>query len=613
MRSHKLKKFTSKAEFKMSSGLHANPVVDSILRLRGIETSADIEYQLRDLLPISSMKGVEDAAEILLRHIRANNKILIIGDFDCDGATATTIAVDGLKQLGATDVEFLIPDRKKHGYGLTLGIIEEAAKRSPRLIVTVDNGITSVDGVEAIHQLEPACEVIITDHHLPGDGGLPKAEAIVNPNQPECEFKSKAIAGCGVMFYTILALRSLMVREGLFKGNEVPNLYNLLDVLALGTVADVVPLDKNNRILVDAGLKWINSGRARPGIRALIEVSKRKYPLVSSDMGFALGPRLNAAGRLVDMSIGIRCLLADEIGAPKLANELNELNEARKEMTRTLTEQARDAVVDDGYLDKAWGIAVYLEGAHEGIIGISAGRGKEQTYRPFICFTDAKTPGQLKGSARSVDGINIRHVLDAVNAEDEDVFVKYGGHAMAAGMEIRKEKLADFQRLFSEKCAHDMRRIMQVQKPEEIRGDVLGDIWVPHEFLSINTAREIQAMGPWGAAFEEPLFLGEFVLSQYRVMKDVHLKLTLMSPETGQSFEAVWFNCIDNGLLPFYVGSTVTLSYKLGVNEWQGRESLQLMVDQFQDPQWIESYSNEAEQVAVTSAAPSEIKNFAGF
>lgn len=399
MQNYPLKPFKEKAP-KSDVSITGNSVIDRIYQNRGITSPDDIDYSLKNLIHPYEMKGVVEAAELLIEHISKQSNIIIVGDYDCDGATSTSIAVEGLKILGAENVNFIVPDRMKHGYGLTPAIVEIAALEKPDLIITVDNGIASFDGADAIKSLEHPCQLLVTDHHLTAkDGRLPDADVIVNPNQPGCEFSSKSIAGCGVIFYTILGLRAKMIEKGIFDNDSAPKLNRLLDLVALGTVADVVPLDKNNRILVSAGLRYINSGLGRPGIKHILEQKKRTIGEINSmDFGFAVGPCINAAGRLDDMSIGILCLLAeDDATARSYAITLAELNERRKSMTEEMTDEALSIIENENLDDEnANGVCLYRSDWHEGVVGILAGRVKERLNRPVICFTNTEQTTELQ-------------------------------------------------------------------------------------------------------------------------------------------------------------------------------------------------------------------------
>jgi single-stranded-DNA-specific exonuclease len=575
-----VREFNVSEQVKIDTKVHPHPVLDAVFKQRGIKTIKDLELNMANILDPYLMKGMEGATDLLLKHINKDSKIIVIGDFDCDGATATTIAISGLKMLGAKNISFLIPDRKEHGYGLTEQIVEVAGKSKPDLIVTVDNGITSIDGVNAVHALGHPCEILITDHHLPSGDKLPSAEGIVNPNQPECEFPSKALAGCGVMFYVVVALRSKMRKLGYFEkaNNKEPSLAPLLDVLALGSVADLVPLDYNNRILIKAGLDRINQGRGRPGIAALAKARGREIgKIVCSDIGFSIAPCINATGRISDGSLAVRLLTASHEEAEDLALLLVDLNEQRKSIQKDMTEDAM-AFVESTEVGEKFAITLFLEDAHEGVVGIVAGRIKDSSNRPVVCLGLSKDPNILKGSARSRHPVNIRHAFDKVASIDPDIFVGYGGHAMAAGLAIHKNKLEEFERLFNEVVSEDLTK-------EMIKGDINVDMILPPEYLSIETAEAIRENGPWGMKFEEPVFGGKFIVKDYIVRKEVHLSLTLENPETGAVVQGINFFGVENGEVPVQKGNLIDTAFTLDINEFRGKRNLQLLVRDLQDPE----------------------------
>jgi single-stranded-DNA-specific exonuclease len=549
-----------------------------IFASRGIQDEAQLDKSLPALLPFYSLIDIEKAAIRLEKALRLREKILIIGDFDADGATSTALAVSALRVMGAPYVEFLVPNRFDFGYGLTPAIIEVAKKWQPHLIITVDNGIASLEGVEVANAY--GMDVLITDHHLPGDS-LPKAYAIVNPNQVGDPFPSKVIAGVGVIFYVMLALRRQLVKNNWFAtmGLAEPNMAQFLDLVALGTIADVVPLDQNNRIMVNQGLARIRQGHCRPGIRALIEISGRDYShLRESDLGFAVAPRLNAAGRLDDMSLGIECLLSDNLEKAKLlATHLDELNKERRIIEAEMKDQATIAVeklvqkIDDAHqlpaalclLDASW---------HQGVIGILAGRLKERYHRPVIAFAKV-SEDELKGSARSVSGLNIRDVLAGVNKDFPGLISKFGGHAMAAGLSLAPERFSDFHRAF----------LLEVEKyinPTQYEVEHWTDGPLTLSDLSLETAAMLQQAGPWGQQFPEPCFDNVFEILDQRLVGQHHLKLTLAHPEGG-IFDAIAFN-IDVNLWPNYRVKEVHAAYKLDINSYQGRSRLQLVIETMQ-------------------------------
>lgn len=606
--------------------VHSHPLVNRILLNRGVKRPEEMEYHFSDILP-ADMLGMDQAVQTICKHIMADSRILILGDYDCDGATATSIAMEGLSLLGAQHVDFLIPDRGIHGYGLTPAIVSLAEEKSPDLIVTVDNGTASFAGAEAVKTMSRPCELVITDHHLPADGGLlPEAAAIVNPNQPNCHFASKNIAGCGVMFYVIIALREHMIKEGIFeaRGELPPSLDGMIDLVALGTVADVVPLDRNNRILVSTGLERINAGHGRPGINALLSVAKREVGFVSAqDFGFGVGPRLNAAGRLDDMSTGIRCLLAqDPIEAAEIAEALDELNQTRRSIEADMTEEAIK-VASEYQADGSDGVVLYNPTWHEGVVGIVASRIKEQVNRPVICFTDthearalaaeidratssvertkaesAYADREIKGSCRSVPGVHLKHALDRIHKRHPEVLTKFGGHAMAAGVTLRASKLEDFRSLFAKEVGRDL--------TDEIRA---GLIEIDAEGLAgddqtIETAKLIASLGPWGQKFPEPIFKGRFIVEDVRVMKDIHLKVRLRRPDSDELMEAVAFSVIEDGD-DLETMKEVELVYRMDINRFRGRESLQLMIQHITPIGAAElEQGKTAEQEAPENVAP---------
>lgn len=541
-----------------------HPVLRRVFAQRAIRTADELAYGLDGLLPPQALAGIDAAAELLAAHL--HRRILVIGDFDADGATSTALALLGLRALGARHVDFLVPDRFRFGYGLTPEIVALAVERTPDLIVTVDNGISSVAGVAAARA--HGIEVLVTDHHLPGDS-LPDASVIVNPNAPGCEFPSKALAGVGVMFYVLLGLRKHLRDCGALREPQ-PNLAEFLDLVALGTVADVVPLDRNNRILVHQGLARIRAGRCRPGILALLEIARRsRSGITAADLGFAIGPRLNAAGRLEDMAIGIECLLADDMtAARRLADTLDQLNHDRRAIERQMKDEAL-AVLDRLALDADLPLALCLfePGWHQGVVGIVASRIKDRVHRPVIAFAEDGNTGLLKGSARSVPGVHMRDVLDAVATRHPGLVEKFGGHAMAAGLSLPADRLAEFSRALNDETARWV-------SAEELRGVVRSDGELAGEFLSLECAEALRAAGPWGQAFPEPQFDGVFELRERRIVGENHLKLRLACDGARQAINAIAFNA---GSLPEC--TRVRAVYRLDVNEWQGRREAQLVIE----------------------------------
>lgn len=551
-------------------------LLQRIYAARGIINEAGLNKSIQALLPFNSLTDIDKACARLEQALREKQRILIIGDFDADGATSTAVAISALKIMGASQVEFLVPNRFDFGYGLTPAIVEVAAKWRPHLIITVDNGIASIDGVEAANKA--GIDVLVTDHHLPAEV-LPQACAIVNPNQPNDAFPSKSIAGVGVIFYVMLALRRHLISVDWFvsQGIAEPNMAQFLDLVALGTVADVVALDQNNRIMVNQGLARIRQGHCRPGIKALIEIAGRDCSrLRESDLGFAVAPRLNAAGRLDDMSLGIDCLLSDnDQKAKMLAAQLDELNQERRVIEAEMKEQAMIAVdslakkMEHAHqlplalclLDKSW---------HQGVIGILAGRLKERFHRPVIAFA-AVSDKEIKGSARSVPGLNIRDALAAVDKDHPGLITKFGGHAMAAGLSMPPQSFATFQQAF----------VAEIEKHltlSQCEGELLTDGPLQLAELNLETAKLLQAAGPWGQLFPEPCFDNTFEILEQRLVGQHHLKLSLIHQDGGEVIDGIAFN-IDLKQWPNHRAQKAHIAYKLDINTYQGRTRLQLMIE----------------------------------
>jgi single-stranded-DNA-specific exonuclease len=508
-----------------------------------------------------------------------DDRIVVIGDFDADGATSTALMMEALEALGSTNHHFLVPNRFEYGYGLTPEIVDIAASQGAKLLITVDNGISCLAGVKRAKNLD--LQVIITDHHLPGKA-LPIADAIVNPNQNDCSFASKALAGVGVAFYFMLAMRKHLREINWFEEKQIaePNLATLLDLVALGTVADVVSLDTNNRILVEQGLKRIRAGKTRPGIQALIEISGRNQQrLVASDFGFSLGPRINAAGRLDDMSFGINCLLAkDLVSARMMAAELDDLNKSRREIEQGMQVEAENVLkqlnFDHQNLPNA--IALFQQDWHQGVIGIVAGRLKEKFHRPSIVFAAAKEgeddnkDREIKGSARSIPGLHIRDLLEHISTLQPDLILKFGGHAMAAGLSLPLKNLSAFEHVFHQIAEENL-------KDTPLAGELISDGELQTEDFTLAFALCLKEAGPWGQGFPEPLFDGEFELIDQRLVGSKHLKM-MVKHQSGVLIDAIAFN-VDLALWPNAQCSHVNIAYKLDINEFRGRTSLQLMVE----------------------------------
>lgn len=541
---------------------------------RGIEDPIQLDRSTKQLLGYQTLLGIDEACHLLADSIENKEKLLIVGDFDADGATSTTLALLALRALGAVQVDYLVPNRFEFGYGLSPEIVEVAKLRNPDVIVTVDNGISSIEGVQAAR--DAGIQVVVTDHHLEGDS-LPNANAIVNPNQKACPFPSKAACGCGVIFYVMVALKAELKKRNWFErtGLAEPNMADYLDIVALGTVADVVPLDHNNRIFIHQGLSRIRAGKARPGILALLDVAgKQKERIVASDLGFAVGPRLNAAGRLDDMSMGIECLLADNPQkAREIAQTLDEMNQDRKSIEQGMQEQAM------AYLSKfreienteelPWGLCIFEKDWHEGVIGILASRIKDKLHRPVIAFA-LNDKGEVKGSARSIPGFHIRDGLDAVAKRHPHILKKFGGHAMAAGMSFKAEYFEEFKQAFDEEVRRQL-------SENDLEAQVMSDGELAEWQLNMDTARVLQEAGPWGQAFPEPIFDGVFTLIQQRIVGQKHLKLMLQPEGSEMLIGAIAFN-VDLDVWPSDA-SKAQLAYKLDINEFRGNQSLQLMVD----------------------------------
>ena len=540
---------------------------------RGITDPGELALGLDQLLPPTSLKGVADAAELLADAIEGEARVLIVGDFDADGATSCAMAVSVLQQMGLREVAYLVPNRFEFGYGLTPEIVEMAAAQMPDLIVTVDNGISSVEGVSAAQAM--GISVLITDHHLPGDS-LPTADVIVNPNQPGCQFPSKSLAGVGVMFYVLSAVRAALRERGWFNAEsmEEPNLADSLDLVALGTVADVVPLDRNNRILVAAGLARIRSGRARPGIEALFEVAGRDHrQATASDLGFIVGPRLNAAGRLDDMSIGIECLLAESSASARgFAEKLHQLNRERRDIEQSMQQ---DALAQLESIDlegdaSLFAMTLYDPAWHQGVIGILASRIRERVHRPTLVFADAEE-GMLKGSGRSIAGLHLRDVLDQVATQHPGLLTKFGGHAMAAGLSLARDDLNRFKQALNDAVAEAL-GYTPPERTEESDGALArSDFGLP-------LAEQLASGGPWGQHFPEPLFDGQFFVRSHRIVGEKHLKLTLDAD--GTEIEGIAFN-ID---VPKWLAAPLDAFhalYRLDVNEYRGERRAQLVIQSF--------------------------------
>ncbi|PUB77674.1 MAG: single-stranded-DNA-specific exonuclease RecJ [gamma proteobacterium symbiont of Ctena orbiculata] len=555
-----------------SDSIH--PVMQRIYGARGLTRVSELELELARLAPVSQMKGIMDAADLLFEALREGRSILIVGDYDADGATSSALAMLALKAYGAERVSYLVPNRFEYGYGLTPELVELAAGYDPGLIITVDNGISSLSGIERANAF--GIPVLVTDHHLPPEQ-LPPAAVIVNPNQPDDPFPSKHLAGVGVVFYLMAALARRLESGGWFKQRNLapPNPAQWLDLVAIGTICDLVPLDFNNRVMVAQGLRRIRAGCCRPGIRALAEVAKRALPnLVASDIGFALGPRLNAAGRLDDMGLGIECLLtASTPEAQKMAHRLDLLNQERRSIEQSMKSQADSAMAhlhlsDDGGLPA--GLCLYDAAWHQGVVGILASRMKAQYHRPVIAFARGDG-GILKGSARSISGLHMRDLLAAIATRNPGLITRFGGHAMAAGLTLAEAVYPRFKQAFEREAAAQL-------SPEMLEEVVFTDGELPVEALNLEMAEILRDGGPWGQGFPEPLFEGCFDLQQQRVVGESHLKLELSSADSSCRIDAIAFN-----QPPLSAGDRrVRMTYRLDVNEFRGRRSAQLIVETIQ-------------------------------
>ncbi len=549
-----------------------HPLLRRVYAMRQIASVEELDRELNSLHPYQALKGIDQAVDHLVQAVTEQRRILIVGDFDADGATSTAVAVRALRSFGAKDVQFLVPNRFAYGYGLTPELVAASKEYAPDYIVTVDNGIANHAGVDAAKAL--GINVIVTDHHLAAST-LPEADAIVNPNQPGDEFPSKNLAGVGVIFYVMLALRRRLLSMDWFKQQHLPepNMGRLLDLVALGTVADLVQLDRNNRILVHQGLRRIRSGQCAPGIVALLEIAGRDFTrIVAADLGFAVGARLNAAGRLDDMSLGIECLLTDDsIHARQIARTLDQLNQERRHIEQEMQEQALDALATlteqlKGDLPK--GLCLYDETWHQGVIGILASRIKDRFHRPVIVFAPGQE-GEIKGSARSIAGLHIRDALALMDVQHPGLIMKFGGHAMAAGLTIRAENKEEFTKIFDEVVSAQL-------SAEQLQHSLLSDGELSADEFNLEVASLLRDGGPWGQAFPEPIFDNTFKIIEQRIVGDKHLKLRL--DKDGRMIDAIAF-FVDINEWPNHRCETVRAAYRLDVNEYKGRKNVQLLVD----------------------------------
>jgi single-stranded-DNA-specific exonuclease len=550
-----------------------SPFLQKIFQSRGLFSDSDLNLNLTQLPSPDKLLGLDTAVGHLVDALEMQKKILIVGDFDADGATSSALMMLALRAMGFESVDFLVPNRFDYGYGLTPEIVELAQQKTPDIIITVDNGISSVDGVACANKR--GIKVIITDHHLPGKV-LPDAAAIINPNQPDCEFPCKNLAGVAVAFYLLSALRAKLRTNQWFEKNSlpVPNMANYLDLVALGTVADVVPLDQVNRVLVNQGLLRIRSGLARPGILALLRIAGKDHSrIVASDMGFAVSPRLNAAGRLDDISRGIQCLLTDDPAqALELAQELEQLNQDRKAIEQGMQQEALKIVDDlplDGQQELPAALCLYQADWHQGVVGLLASRIKEKFHRPVAVFANDKE-GILKGSVRSIPGLHIRDALDAVATQNPGLITKFGGHAMAAGLSLEKSSLKAFEQALQQ-------QVMDTIEPDDLEATLKTDGELAACLMTKQSAETIRDAGPWGQSFPEPSFQGIFTLKSQRIVGERHLKVVLAPvDDESQQLDGIYFN-IDIDQWPTSI-TTVHCVYRLDINEFRGRETLQLLI-----------------------------------
>ncbi len=566
--SKQIKRRHINAELALPDSMH--PVLAKVLAARDVQSVNELDYSLNQLQPYEKLFGISEACQLLHKHLKLGSHILIVADFDADGATSCALAMRGLKAMGAKQVSYVVPNRFEYGYGLTPAIVEVAASHTPDLIVTVDNGISSNNGVAAAR--EKGIDVLITDHHLPGKQ-LPEANAIVNPNQHEDKFPSKVLAGVGVMFYVLMALRAELKTSNWFgeKNIPIPNLAQWLDLVALGTIADVVPLDHNNRILVEQGLRRIRQGKCCEGISALLAVSGRNATyLASADLGFALGPRLNAAGRLDDMQQGIECLLCDDTAtALQIAQSLDELNQERRDIQAQMKKEAiaelRNIRVEE---QDQYGLCIFRRDWHQGIVGLVAAHVREQKHRPVIAFA-VSGEGELKGSARSIPGLHIRDALDSVATRYPHLISKFGGHAMAAGLSLQEDHYAEFSQRFNEV-------VCEMLSEEDLKEVIHSDGELLEEYLDLEAAFALRGAGPWGQHFPEPLFDGSFEIVDKRIVGESHLKLKLRAKQ-GRIVDAIAFNITDEDWPEDVV--SVRVAYRLDINEYRGECSPQLIIE----------------------------------
>lgn len=567
------KTITRRTIAEIPPALNTHPLLQRLYVARGIQSTQELEHGLEHLLSFHLLMGIEQMVAHLYAALLHQQHILVLGDFDADGATSCALAVSALKRFGAQQVSYLVPNRFEYGYGLTPEIVDVAVQRNPQIIITVDNGISSVAGVAHAQQL--GIKVLITDHHLAGEQ-LPQADAIVNPNQPGDNFPSKNLAGVGVIFYVMLALRSYLREKNWFEAQGIaePNMAEYLDLVALGTVADVVPLDRNNRILVQQGLKRLRAQKNRVGIQALLQVANRQNNrLVAGDLGFAVAPRLNAAGRLQDMSLGIECLLTNDLTAAlQMAQQLDQLNKERRAIEDTMQQQAIAALANIQLTQNLpLGICLHDSSWHQGVIGIIASRIKDRVHRPVIAFAQVSDT-ELKGSARSIAGLHIRDALDAIAKRHPTLIRKFGGHAMAAGLSLHPQHYQAFSAAFAEQVAQQV-------STEDLQHCIISDGELTELDMTIEVAHLLRDAGPWGQAFPEPLFDNVFYVHDQYIVGGKHLKMSLSVTEHGDMLDAIAF-FVDVEKWPNHRAQKIHAAYRLDINEYQGRKKLQLLLEE---------------------------------
>ncbi|OOF79636.1 single-stranded-DNA-specific exonuclease RecJ [Rodentibacter caecimuris] len=568
-----MNKLIKRREIPIGGSVSEHPLLDRLYRARHIKNRQELDRTLKSMLNPNHLYGIAQAVALLVSAYQTQQKIVIVGDFDADGATSTALAILALRQLGFTNIDYLLPNRFEQGYGLSIPVAEMAIEKGVQLLMTVDNGVSSFDGITFLK--EKGIRVLVTDHHLPPDR-LPPADAIVNPNLNQCDFPSKSLAGVGVAFYLMLALRAKFRELGIFTAENQPNFTELLDLVALGTIADVVPLDQNNRILAYQGLMRIRAKYCRPGIIALAEVANRSVEQFSvSDLGFSIGPRLNAAGRLDNMSIGVELLLAEDMQtARELALELDQLNQTRKEIEAGMKLEALEICRNLTALFNALptGIVLYQADWHQGVLGIVSSRIKDQYHRPVIAFAQDEK-GVLKGSARSIEGVHIRDLLERIHSQYPHMILKFGGHAMAAGLSIREECFSQFQQIFNQ-------TVLDWLDETHLQGIIWTDGELRTNEFTLETAELLKNGGPWGQAFAEPCFDGEFKILDQRAIGQGqnHLKMLVEPKQGGPLLDAIAFN-VDTRLYPDLSIKRARLAYKLDINEFRGNRNIQLLVE----------------------------------